>query len=986
MMGLSPSGRATLGLAIAASLSTAACASTPPLEAQPLPQPPAPAPAPAALGPEEPARWIRSVTGSPSYVPWGDGHVALLGGRRLLLGGDGSVRTESAPVAGRLNELLVVPSAGGPRLFGLTLALLRLDDPVGPPVVLAWSSHHKNGGTAPGPGFVAVWDAGVRPDFVDVATGALRQGALPGLPEHRTLRALAFHDMREGAVMLHGSGLWLTRDGGATFQPVAEAVPGETRRFNTLRVVGNTVVAVLHTGQATIDFAAGKLGPPEPVPAASAPPLLAWIDRARTDGLGSEARADPLAQVAAEGVRTASGSALVASSSGLVARVDPATGAVLELVPVPGLGKDTRCQMRGAGNTAWVGCQSASRPLEIALHRIALDAPKLALGAPIVGLVAPSGDAFRALPGGRVMTSGACPSTAAKPPSACIFQPDGAPQPAAAYGDGLLADGRVAVLRTPAPGNRGAREGDAGQGTDADLPALALVDAAGREQRLAPLRLFGPDDRDTWVAIKSSVEEDDAHVLHFVIGGDRASHRAWVVRQEPGGEPTARRFAGASLHGRHGIAFDAGHLYASSDFGGSWTEIPAPPEVLADAARSLQLGVSDFGATVGEEQLRLGWGAPQPIAPEPPRLQGGTALDSDKPPSKVPPMRSLVCTTLGPAVGVGGTPSDTHDVRKLLGQIAPAEKRGERPPEVDVFPDRGMRKPLVMLEVRKPAAPGKAAGTWTLRWLDAAEMGAQPRSASGPAPFAVGSPDRMVKEAVAAGGHLVALVDGPGSRWLVHAGPRGDLAAVALPSAAPWPENLVLGADGSSFWTERGTAHRWTPGQPPKVLATYWWDERESPSSGPALGVPARDGVPLWWAARPRIFRVLPLAPASGPPYLPIQGWSEHDVVWSYTLPACTKKPLPTREILVTSHFKARVDGVAESGEAEYRIRVGGAPACVAAVRADIYPDDPNAAPPQPGGPVGFVRADLITGKAEGSGHGVEGKLRRLACALADGP
>jgi hypothetical protein len=182
--------------------------------------------------------------------------------------------------------LLSVPSARGMRLVALSdHALYELDGPLGPLRVLA-EFRERQSRAAAGPGFVGVFD-GKRLRFVDVDTGT----AVAGFVGTPLLLDLAFHSMTDGVVRLAPGNVAATTDGGKTFRP---APAGAEEAFKARDA---------------------------PIVPRSASHLLHWL---------AVARADPRAIAARRGVLVREGEALVAAS-GLLARVDLATGAVREL-------------------------------------------------------------------------------------------------------------------------------------------------------------------------------------------------------------------------------------------------------------------------------------------------------------------------------------------------------------------------------------------------------------------------------------------------------------------------------------------------------------------------------------------------------------------------------------------------------------------------------------------------------------------------------
>ena len=131
-----------------------------------------------ALEPALAARWIESGGATLVGPSVSDGTLVLLGGRRALVGRDGSLRNETVPSPEPLLELLSIPAAesGGPsRLVGRgKFGLYRFDDPLGAPVPLARAGNAlaRIGAL---PGVVAVWTSrSDLPYFLDVATGRER--------------------------------------------------------------------------------------------------------------------------------------------------------------------------------------------------------------------------------------------------------------------------------------------------------------------------------------------------------------------------------------------------------------------------------------------------------------------------------------------------------------------------------------------------------------------------------------------------------------------------------------------------------------------------------------------------------------------------------------------------------------------------------------------------------------------------------------------
>src|SRR5262249_36644918 len=100
-------------------------------------------------------------------------------------------------------------------------------------------------------------------------------------------------------------------------------------------------------GEALVDFENATLGPIEkPVEAQEGAPLLQWI---RATGL------NPLEVAASSGLSTPGGEVLIASH-GMVARIDPSSGAMSEALQFgqgSGLGS---CALARAGHSAFIAC------------------------------------------------------------------------------------------------------------------------------------------------------------------------------------------------------------------------------------------------------------------------------------------------------------------------------------------------------------------------------------------------------------------------------------------------------------------------------------------------------------------------------------------------------------------------------------------------------------------------------------------------------
>jgi hypothetical protein len=1002
-------------LATGVLLMLAACAGTPPVPPKPAhvdtapPGPPAPVPLT--------ARWVESGGATVVGPAVSGGTVVLLGGRRALLRGDGSLETEKASAPEVLVEIAEVPARGKMILVARGAhGVYRFDDPLGAPFVLA-RSEDPLVRIGAGPGVVAVWRAlADLPRFLDVETGA--EAPLAGLPAP-PLHALAFADPKRGAAVFEGVGLAVTSDGGATWRIVSEAVSGDALRAHGVRLRrGAAADAPLRELRAfayqdgpdgAVDVEGAALGRLEVDAPAGEVPLVRWL---RSTGR------DPLEAVASGGVDLPDGRAL-AASHGLVARVEPRTGAVdaiVDLARAKGLGP---CGVGRSARSAWIACTIAEDGRDLfdpfGVVRVPLGEGPLTPSSP--DLVRNGEAELRISPSGGVMLLAPC--TNEDVGSACVRQPDGRWKTIAIEGDltergaGPLADGRLAFLRwifdgdeppAPAPAPSPAAKGGA-QEDDAPTRRLhvSIVGLDGKEHHLPPIPFTMSRG---YVRVQSPIEEDQDRTLRLVVEDGEGPY---VITVPPGKESgTANRVpaaVAARLHAGRGIAIGEGRVLASLDGGATWGDVPATPAVL-DAARAAaasyedmgQLAVSEVGAKIGS-MLRLGWAPADAAAAEPTPAPAAPTLTlpwSRGAPTRSPQM--LTCTSQGP---VAGTPprSRDGDVRPLLEGAAPRRTPSVRH-ESAVWSGGRMLDTIALFEEEGPEARGGAPAKWTIRWHDPQEIGGKVRSTTIPVPKGA-TWGTGLRFAAASGARALFALRSGGKLYLARTKPLGAAEVVEVGSDLLPVGETVFG-DGkieAIAWARETQVFAWLPGGRPHAIARF------AAHGARTLGVPTPDGVPLLLSASDwsiqRMLRIATFekdgAGVAPPPAHPsLDGWTRLGPLPQRldALPACTPKTAGgLRYAMTRVALGAQVDGVSEAaGQAVYDVRIQASEVCLAGVTATLTPDRRSAAAlaasskgKAPPPPPAFVRVDFMAKRAEGGDRGPPpAAMRHMSCSLGE--
>jgi hypothetical protein len=973
--------------------------------------PPAPAPiakpaasvsASVAVAPPPPSRWIETGSLNDVGTPSSDGTPLVVGGRRAVLAPDGTFKLPATPTPEPLEEIVEVHSSAGKRLVARgERTLYRIDDLLGEAKPIAEAAANYTN-VDPGPGVVAAWTTSSElPTYIDIETG--NASSLAGLPV-APVRSMAFVDVKRGAAVFAALGLATTTDGGATWRAVTD-VGGGALRTKGVAARDGGLVAMRDDrgGWLQVDPAAGTLGPetPHTLPSNDAAPIVRWIARTHRD---------PLEAAITSGIATPNGAA-IAVSRGYVARIDLATGAILELLDLSSDLQADSCSIARTGDTALVAC-GASGTAPSHIFSIALARSPLAAEKPIV---TGTSSRLRSSPSGGVMLPGPCKQ--GNDGYACVRQPDGkwatidAPVERdgsstydrqngvpTSYGVGPLADGGVAYLAPYHDDEDPPAAGGSSTGPRYEHGQLRVVviEGSGMHRKMPAIEY---DDPNGPLRVVGSIEEDEHHILRVVVVDDNGPI---VVAQGSTGSASARRVDGASaarVHGMRGIALGTRRLLESTDGGGTWAETTTPAHVFASLGSvfgaesdASKLVLSDNGVRLAGH-LRVGWGELESSeassnAPDAP---------TNAPSSRRFPPPQLTCKTIGTTASAGD-PTTSAEVDKAFGVVAPPKgTRRVSAPWASPSVTAGVTR--ILFEVEGPEkAPHPTA--WKLHWMNSGEVGARARSWSGAAPKdASWSP--AVRNGAATGDRMFTFLADGGRDFVARTGASGATEIVDLHSTTLAPGQVTLGThtgDPAAWWRNL-TVVAVPQGGVPVTIGGLGPDVRATVT----VGSPTKDGVPVFvgtneWSMM-RIFPVPPPTkgvstvsplPSDPVPTALLDGWVAipfHPRA-AASLPVCTAKSLGSQFAFDGQAYLLHVDGASENGySTRADVRVAGADACVSALSTTFHgvtaphtPADPKL-PKKPGGPVTFLRADLVAKSAEGGD--VAGGVRRLDCSLA---
>ncbi|UQA59985.1 hypothetical protein [Polyangium aurulentum] len=947
------------------------------------------------------ARWVRSGGATRIGPSLPQGTMVLLGGRRALVHPDGSVTPERVPTPEPLYDIVLVPAPGGDRLIGHGKhTVYRFDDPLGAPTALVGTLDRVEiDHIGAGPGVLVVWGVfwaryndPAPPMVVDVVTGEASK--LVGWPEVR-LRDIAFRTMNEGAALFEGLGLGITRDGGKTFGSPVTDKPEQGRLFERLSRRGDAFSARrddVHAPSfhAAIDLASGRVAAFSRETSGLSP-TLAWIARTATD---------PLAAAVAEGSLDRNGK-LVIGVDGVAARVDPETGAVVEIAVFDEAKADPRRAPRE--KYGYVDpraphprsrCLVAHLPQEGLLLCPVLGARRFSLEGPLdprpFETFDPENHQYKNRdlvyrPGGGFAFLGYCSQREGgdqRPAKRlCTLQkrarfesvkpPEGIPI-YHEHGLGALSDGRVVLL---------ARDPRSDFDTEGDpRPFFLVSDARGAIQKLPPLSF---PDASRPATVLGSIEEGADGALHALLS---TSHGLLSVRQPWDGPATITPLPAALGELRRGRGVALGEeMLISSDAGASFTAVGPWPSLPEGGTRD-ELVVGEGGVEVGD-WLRVGWGPGEPFAPPPPVASPPIVLPSK--PATEWPTRRLVCKTLG-RLGPAPPLWDEAELTKLFDRArGPAPARRTLYHSIPGWTTDGF---VTRLSSFAEDAEARSPTHWALQFID-------PREKSGKVHTWTFTPPAGVPT-----GAWLEGVFRAGKRTVLSVSHRAPRSLDGEPESTTWHLALVP-PQGEARWvsftqpddgTSRGASLGVTLGEgeaDPILLRNrsgiFVWEAGAAPRSlhppSPVLlGAPRGKTIPLllrgqdWSAARE-----VSIGGASEPSLvLPFEGWqsvplSGKDAL--ATLKPCGPNPsgMLFREMWMHGTLVVVVDGTPTVAlQARSEIRIDGSAACLVGVDAHTSTMEGSKST------FGFVKADFATK----SGHGIEAgrgaQVRQLECAL----
>jgi hypothetical protein len=298
-----------------------------------------------------------------------------------------------------------------------------------------------------------------------------------------------------------------------------------------------------------------------------------------------------------------------------------------------------------------------------------------------------------------------------------------------------------------------------------------------------------------------------------------------------------------------------------------------------------------------------------------------------------------------------------------------------------------------LLEIEGPES-ARSPTKWRLHWLNAYDVGARPRVWTGEAPKGAAWYANIVGVA-SAGERIAALLRSDARVWVLRAthGGAGELTEVA-PSTSYFSVPMAIGVHAGDpvAWLDSTTLFAMpASGGSATAIASYGAADRASM----ILGAPSKSGIPLYVSGRDwgaiRSFAA-PSSTKRTPPsdgFVPaaLDGWIDAPDARSEvrSVPACDAKSRGTDLRLAEVTLPLDVDGTAESSvySGAATVRVGASSMCLATLAEMAYVGGTGSpSTGGHGGPVGFLRADFVSKRAEGGDAGGQPHARGLSCKV----
>jgi hypothetical protein len=218
--------------------------------------------------------------------------------------------------------------------------------------------------------------------------------------------------------------------------------------------------------------------------------------------------------------------------------------------------------------------------------------------------------------------------------------------------------------------------------------------------------------------------------------------------------------------------------------------------------------------------------------------------------------------------------------------------------------------------------------SWTLRWFDPGELGAQVRTFRGPSPT---PKDVELLAAAASRDDLYVVVAGKEDREIAlvgHITPR-SARWTRTPSDSTSVQGLQPGSVGAPLaWAASGRLWTWSEGQEPHAVAQY--DPTTPPDRLP-FTLRAADPASLWVGLDGWSTAIVTKPVASPLPWLPVEGWAHRDRGVRGLKPCAGNGPgalvgEPNRSSL---EFPLGDGSVVKMAGGQFRVRANGPAACI---------------------------------------------------------